>query len=74
MQGCVSPSGFQLSRHDGLQTEGSSVNYLSRSGLYLDDRRVIVLPLFDINCEDVTFRSVDRCESLNVQIKKDRNH
>lgn len=70
MQGCTYASGFQLSRHHGLQNEGLPIHYLPQCGLYLDDQHVVVLPLCYIIYKDKTSRSVDRCESLNDYIKK----
>lgn len=69
MQGRMEAPGFELSRH-GLQTKGLLINYLFQCGLHFDDRHVVVLLLFDINYEDTTSRSANKCESLNVQIKR----
>lgn len=70
MQGRMQAPGFKLWRHHGLQTQGLLINYLFECGLHLNDQRVVVLPLFDINYEDSTSRAADKCESLNVFKKK----
>lgn len=61
--------GFELSRHHGLQTEGLLINYLFQRGPCFGDRRVCVLPLFDINDENINV-SAHKCESLNGHLKK----